>query len=35
MVNINDDRDLAFEEATRYHASYYGASGISRERAET
>jgi len=35
MVNINDDRDVAFEEATRYLASYYGAKGISRERAET
>jgi len=35
MVNINEDRDRAFEEATAFLASYYGAGTISRERAET
>ena len=34
MVNINDDRDEAFEEATTFLASYYGAGTISRELAE-
>ena len=35
MVNINEDRDQAFEEATTYLGSYYGAGAVSRERAET
>ena len=34
MVNINDDRDQAFEEATTFLASYYGTGAVSRERAE-
>ena len=35
MVNLNEDRDRAFEEATTFLTSYYGAGMISRERAET
>ncbi len=35
MVNINDDADRAYEEATRVLGSYYGAGAISRERADT
>jgi alkanesulfonate monooxygenase SsuD/methylene tetrahydromethanopterin reductase-like flavin-dependent oxidoreductase (luciferase family) len=35
MVNINEDRDQAYEEAVTYLASYYGAGAISPERAET
>jgi alkanesulfonate monooxygenase SsuD/methylene tetrahydromethanopterin reductase-like flavin-dependent oxidoreductase (luciferase family) len=35
MVNINEDRDRAFEEATSFLGAYYGAGYISRERAET
>lgn len=35
MVNINEDRDAAFEEATTFLGSYYGAGYISREQAET
>ncbi len=35
MVNINDDGDKAYEEATTYLGSYYGAGAISRERADT
>ena len=35
MVNINEDADKAFEEATTFLGSYYGAGEISRERAET
>ncbi len=34
MVNINEDRDQAFEEATTFLRSYYGAGAVSRERAE-
>src|SRR5919106_1306981 len=34
MVNINDDRDMAFREAETFLRSYYGAGGVSRERAE-
>lgn len=34
MVNINNDRDQAFQEATTFLASYYGAGTVSRERAE-
>ena len=35
MVNINDDGDKAYEEATKFLGSYYGAGAISRERADT
>ncbi len=35
MVNINADEDKAFEEATTFLGSYYGAGAITRERAET
>ena len=35
MVNIDEDRDRAFAEATRFLTSYYGAGHIGRERAET
>jgi hypothetical protein len=35
MVNIDEDEDKAFEEATTFLGSYYGAGMISRERAET
>ncbi len=35
MVNIEEDRDRAFEEATTFLTSYYGAGHISRDRAET
>ena len=35
MVNMNEDRDRAFEEATTFLTSYYGAGTISRDRAET
>ncbi len=34
MVNINEDRDQAFQDATTFLASYYGAGAVSRERAE-
>lgn len=34
MVNINEDRDQAFHEATTFLRSYYGAGAVSRERAE-
>ena len=34
MVNINEDRDQAFDEATTFLRSYYGAGAVSRERAE-
>ena len=34
MVNINEDRDKAYEEATSYMARYYGVGAISRERTE-
>ena len=35
MVNINEDEDKAFEQATTFLGSYYGAGMITRERAET
>lgn len=35
MVNINDDRDQAFQEAATFLASYYGVGAVSRERTET
>ena len=35
MVNINEDEDKAFEEASMFLGSYYGVGMISRERAET
>jgi alkanesulfonate monooxygenase SsuD/methylene tetrahydromethanopterin reductase-like flavin-dependent oxidoreductase (luciferase family) len=34
MVNINDDRDVAFREAETFLRSYYGTGAVSRERAE-
>ena len=34
MVNINEDRDQGFQEATTFLASYYGTGAVSRERAE-
>jgi alkanesulfonate monooxygenase SsuD/methylene tetrahydromethanopterin reductase-like flavin-dependent oxidoreductase (luciferase family) len=34
MVNINDDRDVAFREAETFLRSYYGVGAVSRERAE-
>jgi alkanesulfonate monooxygenase SsuD/methylene tetrahydromethanopterin reductase-like flavin-dependent oxidoreductase (luciferase family) len=34
MVNINDDRDMAFREAESFLRSYYGAGAVSRDRAE-
>lgn len=34
MVNINANRDQAFQEATTFLSSYYGAGAVSRERAE-
>ena len=34
MVNINEDRDAAYEEATNYMAHYYGVGAISKERTE-
>jgi alkanesulfonate monooxygenase SsuD/methylene tetrahydromethanopterin reductase-like flavin-dependent oxidoreductase (luciferase family) len=34
MVNINDDRDVAFREAETFLRSYYGAGAVSQERAE-
>lgn len=34
MVNINEDRDKAQREAESFLAQYYGASAISRERAD-
>jgi alkanesulfonate monooxygenase SsuD/methylene tetrahydromethanopterin reductase-like flavin-dependent oxidoreductase (luciferase family) len=34
MVNINDDRDVAFREAEAFLRSYYGAGAVSRQRAE-
>ena len=30
MVNINEDRDQAFQEATTFLASYYGTGAVSR-----
>ncbi|MEQ9639807.1 MAG: LLM class flavin-dependent oxidoreductase [Alphaproteobacteria bacterium] len=35
MVNIDEDRDRAFAEASTFLGSYYGAGYISREQAET
>ncbi len=35
MLNFNEDEDKAFEEATTFLGSYYGAGAITRERAET
>ena len=35
MVNINEDAEKAFEQATTFLGSYYGAGAITRERAET
>ncbi len=35
MVNINEDEDSAFREATTFLGSYYGTGAITRERAET
>jgi alkanesulfonate monooxygenase SsuD/methylene tetrahydromethanopterin reductase-like flavin-dependent oxidoreductase (luciferase family) len=34
MVNINDDRNLAFNEAETFLRAYYGVGAVSRERAE-
>lgn len=34
MVNINNDRDKAYQEAETFLTSYYGAGAISRDRAE-
>jgi alkanesulfonate monooxygenase SsuD/methylene tetrahydromethanopterin reductase-like flavin-dependent oxidoreductase (luciferase family) len=34
MVNINNDRNKAYEEAEVFLTSYYGAGAVSRERAE-
>ena len=34
MVNINEDRDKAYQEAEQFLAQYYGAGTITRERAE-
>jgi alkanesulfonate monooxygenase SsuD/methylene tetrahydromethanopterin reductase-like flavin-dependent oxidoreductase (luciferase family) len=34
MVNINDDREVAFREAETFLRSYYGAGAVSHERAE-
>lgn len=34
MVNINENQDQAFDEATTFLSSYYGAGAVSRERAE-
>jgi alkanesulfonate monooxygenase SsuD/methylene tetrahydromethanopterin reductase-like flavin-dependent oxidoreductase (luciferase family) len=34
MVNINDDRAIAFREAETFLRSYYGAGAVSQERAE-
>jgi alkanesulfonate monooxygenase SsuD/methylene tetrahydromethanopterin reductase-like flavin-dependent oxidoreductase (luciferase family) len=34
MVNINDGRHQAFQEATTFLASYYGTGAVSHERAE-
>jgi alkanesulfonate monooxygenase SsuD/methylene tetrahydromethanopterin reductase-like flavin-dependent oxidoreductase (luciferase family) len=34
MVNINDDREQAYREATTFLASYYGAGAVSRQRTE-
>jgi alkanesulfonate monooxygenase SsuD/methylene tetrahydromethanopterin reductase-like flavin-dependent oxidoreductase (luciferase family) len=34
MVNINDDREVAFREAETFLRSYYGTGAVSRERAE-
>jgi alkanesulfonate monooxygenase SsuD/methylene tetrahydromethanopterin reductase-like flavin-dependent oxidoreductase (luciferase family) len=34
MVNINNNREHAFEEAATFLSSYYGAGTVSRERAE-
>ena len=35
MVNINNDEDKAFKEATEFLGSYYGIGAVPRERAET
>ena len=35
MVNINNDEDKAFKEATEFLGSYYGVGAVPRERAET
>jgi alkanesulfonate monooxygenase SsuD/methylene tetrahydromethanopterin reductase-like flavin-dependent oxidoreductase (luciferase family) len=35
MVNINEDEDKAYEEATHFLGSYYGAGAITKERADT
>ena len=35
MVNIDEDRDRAFAEATAFLGAYYGAGYISRDQAET
>lgn len=35
MVNIDEDRDRAFEEAATFLGAYYGAGYISRDQAET
>ena len=34
MVNINNDREQAYREATTFLASYYGTGAITRERTE-
>jgi alkanesulfonate monooxygenase SsuD/methylene tetrahydromethanopterin reductase-like flavin-dependent oxidoreductase (luciferase family) len=34
MVNINNDREQALQEATTFLTSYYGSGAVSRERAE-
>ena len=34
MVNINEDREKAYQEAERFLAQYYGAGSITRERTE-
>jgi len=34
MVNINDDRERAYREATTFLTSYYGAGAVSRQRTE-
>ena len=35
MVNINEDEDKAFAQATDFLGSYYGAGAITKERADT
>ena len=34
MVNINEDRDKAYQQAEKFLSQYYGAGAITRERAE-